>query len=150
MEKKRSPLQFKFLSAGPFVMDITPAGSSVVLFVLIALTPVCQFHPFAASLCVVYCFLGTRGSTGFSNSRGRIFELNSFHLGQDCPQSFLNLTPSIWVKCPHFSGFHLGGLLTFHLGQVWSLSSIFSSIWVFVPSGARLFFGWSFDSRVWV
>ena len=39
------------LSAGPFVIDISRAGSSVVLFVLIVLTPVCQFHPLAASLC---------------------------------------------------------------------------------------------------
>ena len=46
MEKKRSPLQFKFLSAGPFVMDISRAGSSIAVFELIVLTPVCQFHPF--------------------------------------------------------------------------------------------------------
>ena len=34
-----------------FVPDISLAGSSVVVFKLIVLTPVCQFHPLAASLC---------------------------------------------------------------------------------------------------
>ena len=83
------------------MLDFSQTGSSVVLFVLIALTPVCHFHLSAASLCCCFVVVGTRGSTEIRNSRGRIFELNSFHLGQDCPQSSLNLTPSIWVKCPH-------------------------------------------------
>ena len=83
-------------------------------------------------------FVGTRGSTGIRNSRGRIFELNSFHLGQDCPQSFLNLTPSIWVKCPLFL------MLSFHLGQVLGmLSSILILPFGGVSSGASLSFGWS-------
>ena len=74
-EKKRSLLLFEFcLSAGFCVLDFSQTGSSVVLFVLIALTPVCHFHPFGGFLFVV---VGTRGSTGFRNSRGRIFELNS-------------------------------------------------------------------------
>ena len=84
-------------------------------------------------------FVGTRGSTGIRNSRGRIFELNSFHLGQDCPQSFMNLTPSIWVKCPH-----LFRMLAFHLGQVLGmLSSILILPFGCVPSGASWSFGWS-------
>ena len=88
------------LSDGPFIMDISRAGSSIVLFVLIALTPVCQFHPLAASLLLLFALAGAHKSVIFA---GENSELNSFHLGQDCPQSFLNLTPSIWVKCSHLS-----------------------------------------------
>ena len=75
-------------------------------------------------------FVGTRGSTGIRNSRGRIFELNSFHLGQDCPQSFLNLTPSIWVKCPHLSDVVLPSGASF--GHV--VLNLDPSIWVWGSS----------------
>ena len=65
-------------------MDVSQAGSSVVLFALIALTPVCQFHPLAASLC---CLLALAGVQDLVILAGEFSELNSFHLGQDCPQS---------------------------------------------------------------
>ena len=38
--------------------DVSRAGSSVVLFVLIALTPVCQFDPLAASLSLLFALVG--------------------------------------------------------------------------------------------
>ena len=54
-EKKRSLLPFEFLSAGPFILDFSRAGSSVVLFKLIALTPVCQFSSLRLLFVVCWC-----------------------------------------------------------------------------------------------
>ena len=62
------------LSDGPFIMDISRAGSSIVLFVLIALTPVCQFHPLAASLLLLFALAGAHKSVIFA---GENSELNS-------------------------------------------------------------------------
>ena len=98
MEKKRSPLQFKFLSAGRRVGHFAGTGSSVVLFMLIVLTPVCQFHPLAASLCCSFVLLALAGVQDLVILAGEFSELNSFHLGQDCPQSFLNLTGGMCTR----------------------------------------------------
>ena len=71
--KKRSPLQFEFcLSAGLSVEDFSQAGSSVVLFVLIALTPVCQFHPLAASLLLLFALAGAHKSVIFASENSEL------------------------------------------------------------------------------
>ena len=74
MEKKRSPLQFKFLSAGFFVVNIPLAGSSVVLFKLIALTPVCQFSSLRLLFVVLLVLAGVQQIVIFA---GENSELNS-------------------------------------------------------------------------
>ena len=67
----------------------------------------CQFHLWRLLFVLFIVLLSLAGVQDLAILAGRIFELNSFHLGQDCPQSFLNLTPSIWVKCPHLSDLDL-------------------------------------------
>ena len=65
-------MQFEFVSAGPFVLDILRAGSSVVLFMLIAMTPVCQFHPLAASLLLLFALAGAHKSVIFAGENSEL------------------------------------------------------------------------------
>ena len=66
------------------ILDVLRAGSSAVVFKLFVLTPVCQFHLFGGFSLLLSALAGVRKLAIFA---GENSALNSFHLGQDCPQS---------------------------------------------------------------
>ena len=75
------------------------AGGLFGCLVLIAWHPCVNFILWRLLFVVVSALAGAHKAV---ISAGGNSELNSFHLGQDCPQSFLNLTPSIWAKSSSF------------------------------------------------
>ena len=69
-EEKSTAIQISVCRA--FRGGLFATGSSVVLFVLIALTPVCQFHPLAASLLLLFALAGAHKSVIFAGENSEL------------------------------------------------------------------------------